>query len=93
MVKEIKKNLLKYYGLIMSLNSDILYADEFEDAFLGYAQILNNTIALYSKRLCIDILISQGMPLEEAEKYFEYNVLGRYMGEKTPGYFISKDEV
>ena len=39
---------------------------------------------IYSKSLCINILISQGMTEEEALEYFEFNVSSAWLGDMTP---------
>jgi hypothetical protein len=40
---------------------------------------------LLDKKKCIDILMKQGMELEEANEYFEFNIIGSFMGkERTP---------
>jgi hypothetical protein len=61
---------------------EILLADGFDNAIIGVCN--NDMRVIYSKSLCIDILINQGMDEEEAIEYFEYNVSGSYVGEKTP---------
>ena len=61
---------------------EILLADGFDKAIIGVSN--NDMRVIYSKSLCIDILMSQGMDEEEALEYFEYNVSGAYVGEKTP---------
>ena len=61
---------------------DILLADGFDKAIIGVCN--NDMRVIYSKSLCIDILMSQGMDEDEALEYFEYNVSSAYVGEKTP---------
>jgi hypothetical protein len=39
---------------------------------------------IYSVAKCIDILTKQGMDELDAVEYFEFNVSGSYVGEKTP---------
>jgi hypothetical protein len=71
---------------------EILYADGFEDAFMGHAEIFNKTIAIYDKAKCLEILVERdGMTEEEAEEYFNFNVIGAYVGENTPGFLTHKD--
>lgn len=62
---------------------EILLADGFENAFLGVGQQFNTFFAIYDKRKCIDIL-SEEMGMEEAEEYFDFNVVGAYVGKSTP---------
>jgi hypothetical protein len=60
---------------------DILKADDFDEAIIG---IDKETMRLiYSVSKCIEIL-SNDMSEEEAVEYFDFNVRGAYMGEKTP---------
>ena len=64
-------------------DEDFLKADGFDDAIIGVEE---NTMRLvYSISFCIDILMAEeGMFEEEALEYFDYNVKGSYVGEKTP---------
>ncbi len=64
-----------------------LSADGFEDAIIGVAKIKQTSqfVLVYSRTLCIDILMQRDkMTYEEAEEYFDFNVEGAFMGEKTP---------
>lgn len=63
-------------------DENFLIADGFNDAILGIDE--NTYRLIYSVKACIDILISQGMNDEDAMEYFNFNVSGAYMGEKTP---------
>ena len=62
-----------------------LRADGFEEALIGYGYRFNYPIAVYSRARCIDILMFDGiMEYEEATEYFDFNVVGAYVGESTP---------
>tara|TARA_A100000172_G_scaffold22527_1_gene12815 strand:- start:4290 stop:4517 length:228 start_codon:yes stop_codon:yes gene_type:complete len=64
----------------------------FEEALIGYGNQFNNYLAIYDREKCIDILMERdGMDIEEAEEYFEYNVQGAYVGEETP-VFLNQEE-
>jgi hypothetical protein len=68
---------------------DILLADGFDKAFLGIGQSFNgNPVAIYCSDKCIKILMQQFSesddPKTEAIEYFDYNVIGSYVGEFTP---------
>jgi len=63
--------------------TEILLADGFEKAFLGIGQQFNTYFAIYDKNKCINIL-SKDMTYEEAVEYFQFNVVGAYVGENTP---------
>lgn len=59
-----------------------LIADGFNDAVIGVED--SSMRLIYSVKKCIDVLVSEGMSVEEAFEHFEYNVKGGYIGEKTP---------
>ena len=70
---------------IADVYEDIMFADGFDDALMGVAcRFGMETVACYDYDQCIDILIQDGMTLEEAEEYFEYNTLGAWVGDHTP---------
>jgi hypothetical protein len=60
---------------------EILKADGFDDAIIGIDEETMRLI--YSVSKCIEILC-RDMNEEEAVEYFDFNVKGAYMGEKTP---------
>lgn len=76
-----------------------LLADGFDDAFIGYTLIhqTGKMVAVYDSELCIEILMDrekiiddfEEKTLEDAQEYFEFNVLGAYVGEGTP-LFLTK---
>jgi|TARA_R100000455_G_C6254776_1_gene110801 hypothetical protein len=64
-----------------------LYADGFDKAIIGFAEEwIEVPRVIYSKAKMQDILIEQGMSVEEALEYLEFNVWGAYVGEGTPIY-------
>lgn len=78
------KEIIEY---MQEMDEEILLADGFEDALVGYVEIFNKTIALYDREKCITVLMERDkMAREEAEEFFDYNVTGGYHGEKTPGF-------
>lgn len=63
----------------------ILVADGFEKALLGVGRrALQPDIAVYDEDKCIEVLMAQGMDREEAMEHFEFNVVGSWVGDKTP---------
>lgn len=63
-------------------DEQILIADGFDDAVIGIEE--NSMRLIYSVEKCINILMEQGMEMTEAVEYFDFNVSGSYVGEKTP---------
>ena len=61
-------------------------AEHFDSAILGLTRnAKSEVVVVYDKDLIMDNL-TKDMSYEEAEEYFEYNIAGSYMGEKTPLY-------
>lgn len=60
---------------------EILKADGFDEAIIGIDE--HSMRLIYSISKCIEIL-SRDMSEEDAVEYFDFNVAGAYMGEKTP---------
>lgn len=64
---------------------EILLADNFIEAFKGIAVQFNKPIAIYDRQKCIEILM-RDMTEDEAYEYFEFNVIGAWVGESTPAF-------
>jgi len=63
----------------------VLKADGFDDAIIGIGSRCGKPdIIVYDVNKCIKILINQNMTEEEARDYFEFNVVGAWVGEETP---------
>ncbi|MEL0287071.1 MAG: hypothetical protein VXA34_00285 [Gammaproteobacteria bacterium] len=65
----------------------MMKADGFDDAILGVTVAQwsdNQNVLVYSVDRCLQLLIDQGMDPDEAWEYFDYNVLGAYVGKFTP---------
>lgn len=78
---EIKKTI---NDLITENGDWTLFADGFDDAILGIDYSSQRVI--YSVKKCYQILMNgeNNMTQDEAEEYFAFNVLGSFVGEKTP---------
>jgi hypothetical protein len=68
--------ILEWYS-----DEELLRADGFDEAIIGLDD--SSMRLIYSKNKCIEILCRE-MSEEDANEYFEFNVKGAYMGEKTP---------
>lgn len=67
-------------------NPAALFADGFDDAILGIARRANGTaLVAYDRDLCIKVLMDRdGMDQEEANEFFDFNVIGSWVGDGTP---------
>jgi hypothetical protein len=65
--------------------SETLIADGFDEAIIGIGRQFNKQLVIYDEDKCIQILMERdGMTDEEAIEFFEFNVVGAYVGEHTP---------
>tara|TARA_R110002012_G_scaffold186404_1_gene353068 strand:- start:2178 stop:2456 length:279 start_codon:yes stop_codon:yes gene_type:complete len=69
-------------------SENTLFADGLDDAIIGVVERIDfdETIILYDTNKIIELLKAEGMNNEEATEYFQYNILGSYMGEGTPAF-------
>ena len=64
---------------------ELLFAEGYDDALLGVGSSNGEEIVLYDAARVVRILHRRdGMPMDEAEEFFEYNVLGAWVGDRTP---------
>jgi len=78
MGERLLNGIINYYE-----DEQFLRADGFDDAIIGLDE--SSMRLIYSTTKCIEILMFQSeMLLDEAIEYFDFNVRGAYMGEKTP---------
>jgi len=72
------KGIITYYE-----DEELLLADGFDDAVIGIDE--SSMRVIYSSGKCIEILMLQSeMLLDQAIEFFEFNVKGSYVGDKTP---------
>ncbi len=64
--------------------STLLFADGFEQAFVGIGTQFNTFVAVYDLKKAIAVLVEKGMAYDEALEYLEFNVLDAYVGPQTP---------
>ena len=69
----------------------MLVANGFEDARVGILRRAGQTdIVIYSYQRRVEILQErENLSEEEAEEWMEYNVLGSWMGDGTPGFVMN----
>ena len=65
---------------------DLLLADDFDDAIVGVAQQFDRTFVVYDEARVLARLEAMGLDADEAREYYEFNVLGAYVGESTPAF-------
>lgn len=63
----------------------ILLPDQFDQAFVGYAETFGKVVAVYDRDKVIELLDCDTE--EEAVEHFDFNILGTYLGDNMPVYF------
>jgi len=68
------------------INENALYPTGLEDAVIGMVERFGMApLILLDREKCIKIFMDRdGMEYEEAEEFFDFNVIGAWMGEGTP---------
>ena len=82
----------KEYLMEVLAEEDCLTADGFDDALVGFT-CGADLVAVYDVQKMIEILIMEGMEHDDAVEHLDYNVIGGYVGEKTPLYinFVTEE--
>jgi hypothetical protein len=70
---------------LAEIDEDLLLADGFDDAIIGVGYRCSRPpVVVYDRQKCIEKLVAEGMSIDEAEEFFEFNVVGAWVGEQTP---------
>jgi hypothetical protein len=66
--------------------ADLLLMDGLDDAIIGVSQRINEPmLSVYSWEKIVEILTKRDdMDFEDAVEFIEFNILGAWVGEKTP---------
>jgi hypothetical protein len=70
---------------LAAIDSTTLFADGFDDAILGITEVEEGWRVCYDIGLILETLVARdGMDVDEAVEYFDFNIAGAYMGPLTP---------
>lgn len=58
----------------------------YDDCILGVVRRFNDSFVLYDKLKVLQKLMDEGMSAEEADEWFEFNMVGAWMGAGTVGF-------
>jgi len=74
-----------------NFDEKMMFADGLDGAIIGIAGRCGQpTLPVYDREKCIKIFMKRdSMTHEEAEEWFDYNVGGGWVGERTPLWFTS----
>ena len=79
---------------IAEINDQAIVLDGLDEAIVGTIEMFGKEpVVCYDRDIALDIIMDDtGGDRQEAEEYFEVNILGAYMGEGTP-VFLSRTGV
>lgn len=84
-MSDIRKRLLDAYP---GSDQDLVFLEPeyFDEAVIGVAQSQTGLFAVcYSEPKVLEILVEHdGMSQDEAMEYYQFNIMGAYVGENTP---------
>lgn len=71
---------------IAEINPEALLCDGFDEAIIGMAERINlGPVVAYDVQKIIEIMVERdGMTYEEAYEFYDYNIVGSWMGDFTP---------
>ena len=63
---------------------DVMTMDGYDDAIIGVVERIGLEVVCYDLDKVIEILMKQGMNEEDAWEWYQFNMVGSWVGEKTP---------
>lgn len=64
---------------------ELIFADGYDEAILGIVASNGVEVVVYDAARVVRVLCRRdGMTLDEAESFFEFNIVGAWVGERTP---------
>ena len=72
----------------------LLVMDHFDDCIIGVVKGIDNEDKICYSYQCIiaKLIRDDEMEEEDAIEYFEYNMMGAYVGENTPCFLFTEDD-
>lgn len=71
---------------LAEIDPELVLADGFDDCIIGVTHIPGgeDVVAYNVQEVIATLRVRDGMAEEEAIEFFEFNVLGAYIGDRTP---------
>lgn len=74
---------------LAEVDDEILCMDGYDDCIEGYLQRFGmEPIAIYDRQKVLEKIMEDGSTYEEAVEFYEFNQLGGWIGERTPGFLV-----
>ncbi len=76
----------------MSASETVIF-EGLDEAIVGFARRCGRApVAVYSEERVLALLEGQGMDAEEAREFYEFNIVGAYVGEDTPVFLMKLED-
>jgi hypothetical protein len=84
-----------FLDLISEFDQDALYPTTHEDAIVGVVERfgMGPVIVLDKRKIIRTLMQRDGMTEEQAQEFFEFNIIGAWMGEGTPAYMTRAEDM
>jgi hypothetical protein len=70
----------------------VIVPDGFEHCIMGVVELQSGVpVAVLNVSMILETLVKDDMTYDEAQEYFEFNMLGAYVGEGTPLYMYTPE--
>lgn len=74
---------------LAEIDPDILCMDGYDDCIVGFLQRFGmDPVAVYDREKVLEKLMADGCSYEEALEYYEFNQVGAWAGDRTPGFLV-----
>jgi hypothetical protein len=90
-----KTTINNFLDYMSEVNPEALYPTGLKEAVIGMVERFGlPPLILVDKTKCLEIFQKRdGMDLEEAKEFFDFNVIGAWMGEGTPCFATLKKDL
>ena len=69
-----------------------IFCTGFDEAIIGMGERFHDSFVVYDHDKVLGILMERdGMTQEEAQEYYEFNIVGAWVGEHTPAFVVQAD--
>ena len=76
---------VSFFDYLAEINPEALSMKGYDDCIVGICHFYSGHVVAYDRKKVIEKLMKRdGMTIEEAEEFFEYNIRGSYAGDNTP---------
>ena len=73
--------------IVENWGDDLMLMDNYDDCIVRISERFGcGSLVVYDLSKVLDKLVESGMTEEEAQEYYEYNMIGSYVGENTPSF-------